>query len=100
MNDRISPGTADAVKEIESLVAEMDAMSSLLAEIKAGTKVGNTFVLLLNLFLMENTRSGDSKAVHDLSVHNLADAVNLDSEELAEILEYLTNRGFIQCQEI
>lgn len=99
MNNRISPGSPDAVKEIKSLVAEMDAMSSLLAEIKAGTKLGNTFVLLLNLFLIENTRYGGSKAVNFLSVQNLADTVNLDPEELAEILDYLTNRGFIECQE-
>lgn len=98
MNDRTRTGTADAVKEIRSLVAEMDAMSSLLAEIKAGTKLGNTFVLLLNLFLMENTRSCGSEAVHNLSVQNLANSVNLDCEELAGILDYLTNQGFIQYQ--
>jgi len=77
----------------------MDVMSSLLAEIKAGTKLGDTFVFLLNLFLIKNRRSGESKTVEELSIQNLADSVDLDCEELTGILNYLTKHGFLNVTE-
>lgn len=88
----------DAVEEIQTIVAGLDVMSSLLAEVKASSKLGNTFVLLLNLFLLENRQADGNKTIEDLSVQSLADSVNLDCEELTGILIYLTEQGLIDYQ--
>ncbi|MBS4031531.1 MAG: hypothetical protein KGZ63_08940 [Clostridiales bacterium] len=87
-----------AVDEIQTIVAGLDVMSSLLTEVKAGSKLGKTFVLLLNLFLLENRQPDGCKTIADLSVQSLADSVNMDCEELTGILSYLTEQGLIDCQ--
>lgn len=91
-------GNGDALEEIQKIVASLDVMSSLLAEVKVGSKLGNTFVLLLNLFLMEKHQLNDSQMIEDLSVLRLATSANLECYELAQILTYLTEKGLIACQ--
>lgn len=92
-------GNRGAVEELQAIVARLDVMSSLLTEVKAKSKLGNTFVMLLNLFLLENRQSSGSKMIEDLSVQSLADSVNINCEELAGILTYLTDKGLIDCQQ-
>ena len=91
-------GRCGALEEIQAIVAGLDVMSSLLSEVKAGSKRGNTFVLLLNLFLLQNRQPDDVQATENMSVQNLADSVNLDREELNGILSYLTDKGLIDCK--
>lgn len=96
---RKETGNCGVTEEIQSIVAGLDVMSSLLTEVKAGSKLGNTFVLLLNLFLLENQQSGHSKTIENLYVQSLAHFVHIDCEELVRILIYLTEKGLIDCHQ-
>ncbi|MBS3948458.1 MAG: hypothetical protein KGZ57_09215 [Dethiobacter sp.] len=91
-------GNQPVIEEIQRLAAGLDAMSSLLAEVKAGSKPGKTFVLLLNIFLLGGSRQGSVKLSKNLSLQSLADAMNMDCGELTAVLAYLNNRGIIAFQ--
>ena len=92
-------GNQPVIEEIQRLAAGLDAMSSLLAEVKAGSKPGKTFVLLLNIFLLESSRRGSVKVSKSLSLQSQADAMNMDCGELVTaVLAYLNNRGIIAFQ--
>jgi len=86
------------VEEIQRLAAGLDVVSSLLTEVKAGSKPGKTFVLLLNLFLQENSCPDSGKIIKSLSLQNLAEAMNMDCRELTDVLIYLNDRGLIKYQ--
>lgn len=91
-------GNQRVIEEIQRIAAGLEAMSSLLAEVKAGTKPGKAFILLFNLFLLENCRPGRANMVNNLSLQGLAEAMNMDCGELTSVLAYLNNRGLIDYQ--
>jgi hypothetical protein len=92
------PGNQPAVQERQRLAAGLDVMSSLLAEVKEGSKQGKTFVLLLNLFLLENSCPHSGRIIKNLPLQSLADAINMDCNELTAVLTYLNEQGFINYE--
>ncbi|WP_027363920.1 hypothetical protein [Desulfotruncus alcoholivorax] len=79
--------------QIKKMVSRVNLMRDLLFEIKAGTPLGKTVKMLLNLFLCEG-----EDGIFDLtgiSCHKLANLIGISHSELQESLEYLQQQGII-----